>query len=122
MTIINPGLVLKLFDKPDEVRIMTKGRFEVVNLNGQTFGRATYEPGWKWSTHVGPERGARWCLVEHLVYVVAGSCSVAFRNGDEIHIGAGGLFYVPPVAHDSWVIGDIPYVSFHLLGAEGYAK
>jgi len=26
------------------------------------------------------------------------------------------------VPHDSWVIGDEPYVSLHFLGAEKYAK
>jgi hypothetical protein len=26
------------------------------------------------------------------------------------------------VPHDSWVVGDEPYVSLHLLGADEYAK
>jgi hypothetical protein len=30
------------------------------------------------------------------------------------------LFYIPP-GHDSWVVGDEPYVSLHFLGAEKYA-
>ena len=34
---------------------------------------------------------------------------------------AGDLFYIPPVPHDSWVVGDVPYVSLHFLGAEHYA-
>ncbi len=116
------GLILKRFDKPDEVRTMTKGRFELVKINGQLFGRATYQPGWRWSEHVGPERGMRWCLVEHLVYVIAGASVIAFQNGDEIQIPTGSLFYVPPVPHDSWVLGAVPYISLHLFGAEGYAK
>ena len=33
---------------------------------------------------------------------------------------SGDLFYVPP-GHDSWVVGDEPYVSLHFLGAEDYA-
>jgi hypothetical protein len=36
-------------------------------------------------------------------------------------LAAGTLFYIPPLAHDSWVIGNEPYVSLHLLGAEQYA-
>ena len=32
----------------------------------------------------------------------------------------GDFFYVPP-GHDSWVVGDEPYVSLHILGSEGYA-
>lgn len=120
MTEIN--LILKHFDKPDHVRTMTKGRFELVTVNGKTFGRATYEPGWKWSEHVGPERGTQWCDVEHLVYVISGASVIAFPNGEEVHMPAGSLFYVPPVPHDSWVSGDVPYTSLHLFGAEGYAK
>jgi len=27
-----------------------------------------------------------------------------------------------PVPHDSWVVGDRPYVSLHLLGADKYAR
>jgi hypothetical protein len=36
---------------------------------------------------------------------------------------AGDLFYTPPgpPGHDSWVIGDEPYVSLHFLGADHYA-
>ena len=29
---------------------------------------------------------------------------------------------IPPLPHDSWVVGDQPYVSLHFLGAEHYAK
>jgi hypothetical protein len=47
--------------------------------------------------------------------------TVAFDDGRVIQLRAGDLFYVPPVPHDSWVIGDQPYVSLHFLGAENYA-
>jgi hypothetical protein len=33
----------------------------------------------------------------------------------------GDLFEIAP-GHDSWVVGDQPYVSLHLLGASGYAR
>ena len=45
-------LTLKQFEKPDDVRDFEKGRFETVTLGGMTIGRATYQPGWKWSEHV----------------------------------------------------------------------
>jgi len=38
-----------------------------------------------------------------------------------VRAGPGGVFYVPP-GHDSWVIGDEPYVSLHFLGASDYSK
>jgi hypothetical protein len=52
------SVILKSFDASDEVRVMQKGKFELVHLGGITIGRATYEPGWKWSEHVGPSLGA----------------------------------------------------------------
>jgi hypothetical protein len=33
---------------------------------------------------------------------------------------AGDIFYIPP-GHDSWVIGDEPYISLHVMGAADYA-
>jgi hypothetical protein len=46
----------------------------------------------------------------------------ALVNGEEVELIPGKLFYIPPVAHDSWVIGDEPYVSLHFLGADQYTK
>ena len=39
---------------------------ELVTIAGTTLGRATYQPGWKWSVHVGPVVGTSRCTVEHL--------------------------------------------------------
>ena len=115
-------VVLKRFEEPDEVRHMEKGRFEIVRVGGMTIGRATYEPGWKWSIHVGPSVGATRCEVEHVGLVLSGSATAAFADGRIVELRAGELFYIPPVAHDSWVLGDDPYVSLHFLGAEHYAR
>ena len=41
-------------------------------------------------------------------------------DGREVVMRAGDFFYVPP-GHDSWVVGDEPYVSLHILGSEAYA-
>ncbi len=112
------AVILKSFDAPDEVRVMEKGRFEIVHLGGITIGRATYEAGWKWSEHVGPSVGATRCNVEHVGLVLSGAATAAFDDGRVVELRAGELFYIPPVPHDSWVIGDQPYVSLHFLGAE----
>ncbi|HJR63666.1 MAG TPA: cupin domain-containing protein [Gemmatimonadaceae bacterium] len=115
-------VLLKRFDAPDEVREMVKGRFEIVRLGGVTIGRATYEPGWRWSQHVGLPLGATRCTVAHVGLVLAGAATAAFDDGTVIELRAGELFYIPPTPHDSWVIGDEPYVSLHFLGADRYAK
>jgi hypothetical protein len=115
-------LVLRRFEDPDEVREMDKGRFELVRIGGLTIGRATYEPGWKWSENVGPSLGLQRCSVEHVGLVLAGTATAAFEDGTVKELTAGMLFYIPPLPHDSWVVGDEPYVSLHFLGAEKYAK
>jgi quercetin dioxygenase-like cupin family protein len=114
-------VILRRFDSPDEVREMIKGRFEVVRIGGLTIGRATYEPGWKWSQHVGPGVGADRCSVEHVGLVLAGVATVALADR-VVEMRPGDLFYVPPEPHDSWVVGDEPYVSIHFLGADHYAS
>jgi hypothetical protein len=115
-------VILKRFESPDETRTLVKGKFEIVRLGGMTIGRATYEPGWKWSEHVGPGVGASRCSVEHVGIVVSGSATAAFDDGTIIEMKAGDLFYIPPTPHDSWVVGNNPYVSLHFLGADAYAK
>jgi hypothetical protein len=114
-------VILKRFAQPDEVRKMTRGRFELVRIGGMTIGRATYDPGWKWSEHVGPTLGQTRCNVEHVGLVLSGAATAAFEDGRVVELRTGDLFYIPPVPHDSWVLGDVPYVSLHFLGAEHYA-
>ena len=114
-------VVLKRFESPDETRVFEKGKFEIVNIGGVTIGRATYEPGWNWSEHVGEAMGLKSCSVEHVGMVVSGSATAAMDDGRVIEMHAGELFYIPP-GHDSWVVGSEPYVSLHFMGAGDYAR
>ena len=116
------SVTLKRFDTPDETRTLVKGKFEVIHVGGMTLGRATYEPGWKWSEHVGPSVGASRCTVEHVGLVLSGTATAAFDDGTVIELRAGQVFHIPAVPHDSWVIGNEPYVSLHFLGADRYAR
>ena len=111
----------KRFERDGDVRVFTKGRFEVVQIGGLTIVRATNEPGWRWSEDVGPTVGAARCTVEHVGLVVSGSVAVAFDDDRVLTLNAGELFHIPAIPHDSWVVGDQPYVSLHFLGAEHYA-
>jgi len=119
---VTSAVTLKRFDTPDEVRLFEKGRLELVHVGSMVVGRATYQPGWRWSLHVGPVVGATHCTVEHVGLVVSGVATVAFDDGRVIELKEGVLFHVPAVPHDSWVVGDRPYVSLHFLGADRYAK
>ncbi|HTS07022.1 MAG TPA: cupin domain-containing protein [Candidatus Eisenbacteria bacterium] len=119
----NVDVILKRFDHPDEIRTFEKGKFEVVHIGGMSIGRATYQPGWKWSLHVGPTVGASRCNVEHVGLVLSGAATAAMDDGTIHELREGNLFYIPPgpPGHDSWVIGDKPYVSLHFLGVQQYA-
>ncbi len=114
------GLELVSLDAPTEVRTFEKGTFELYHVGPMTLGRATYEPGWRWSTHVGAKTGETSCQVEHVGLVLSGQAMAAMDDGTERVMRAGEFFYVPP-GHDSWVVGDEPYVSLHIMGSEGYA-
>jgi hypothetical protein len=105
--------VLKGFEEPDDIRTFERGKFELVRIGGKTIGRATYEPGWKWSVHVGPSLGAPRCNVEHVGLVLSSCATAAMEDGTIHELRAGMLFYIPPgpPGHDSWVVGDVPYVS-----------
>ena len=118
---MDTDVILKRFEQPDEVRVLKLGRFEIVRLGGMTIGRATYAPGWRWSEHVGRDVGQSRCHVEHVGFVVSGTATAAFADGRVVELKTGNLFYIPPEPHDSWVVGDDPYVSLHFMGAEHYA-
>ena len=113
-------LQLIALDDPLETREFEKGRFELYRVGPMTIGRATYEPGWRWRDHVGAANGELWCEVEHVGLVISGRAMAAMRDGEERVMEPGQLFYVPP-GHDSWVVGDEPYVSLHVMGSEDYA-
>src|SRR2546423_15288621 len=93
-------VILRRFEKPDEVREFTRGRFELVQIGGMTIGRATYQPGWKWTTDVGPNLSATRCNVEHLGKVLEGRATVSFDDGKVWELKPGSISYVPPDTHD----------------------
>jgi quercetin dioxygenase-like cupin family protein len=113
-------VVLKRFDAPDETRSFEKGTFQVVHVGGMTIGRAAYAPGWKWSTHVGSLVGTSTCQVTHVGMVLSGRAAIAMEDGTRYDLAPGDVFAIAP-GHDSWVIGEEPYVSLHFLGADDYA-
>jgi uncharacterized RmlC-like cupin family protein len=115
-------VILKRFESPDETRTFAKGRFDIVRIGGMTIGKASYEPGWKWSEHVAEATGTKLCEVEHVGMVISGKAVAALGDDNIIELTPGTLFYIPPVPHDSWVVGDEPYVSLHFLGADQYTK
>lgn len=115
-----PIATVRRFDAPDEHRTFPLGRFDLVTIGATTVGRAEYEPGWRWSEHVGAALGKRSCDVSHVGLVLSGRNRIEMDDGRVIEVGPGDLFEIGP-GHDSVVVGDEPYVSVHLLGGEAYA-
>ena len=52
--------------------------------------------------------------------VISGRATAAMDDGRIFEMKPGDVFYIEP-GHDSWVIGDEPYVSLHMMGAADYA-
>jgi hypothetical protein len=112
--------IIRTFTDPDEHREFPLGRFDLVDIGGMTVGRAEYEPGWRWSEHVGAAMGQAICEVAHLGLVLSGRNRIEMTDGRVVEVGPGDLFEIGP-GHDSVVVGDEPYVSIHFLGADQYA-
>jgi class 3 adenylate cyclase/quercetin dioxygenase-like cupin family protein len=111
----------KRFDRPDEVRSVDKARIELVELGELAVGRTVFEPGWRWSEHVKPIVGGESCQEHHIGYAVSGHLYVEMTDGASLEVIGGDAFEIPP-GHDSWVVGDEPWVSIDWAGRRLFAK
>jgi hypothetical protein len=107
--------------QPDETRTFDKGKLELVTVGDVTFGRATFQPGWKWSTCVKPVMKTKSCEAPHLNYHISGRLHVLMDDGTEDEFGPGDVSRLPP-GHDAWVVGDEPVVVIDITGMGEYAK
>ena len=89
-------------------------------MGDATLGRATYQRSWRWTLRLGRVIDARFGIA-NLGYVVMGCGATAIDDGRNLELTARSLFCVPAIPHDSWVIGNEPYVSLHLLSESHYA-
>lgn len=110
------GVIIKSLEHPDESRTPSeRGRIDLVTLDHTTVGRATFQPGWRWSEDVKPVAGTELCEVTHTGYVVSGREGVRMADGTEVELGPGDAFVIGP-GHDAWVIGDEPCVTLDFSG------
>ncbi len=112
---------LKSFSKPEEVRSFPKGKVEIVKVGGAVIGRATFEPGWRWSTSVQPLAKTKSCEAPHFQYQVAGTIEVVMDDGTKLTSRAGDVSLLPS-GHDAWVVGNEPAVIVDFQGMVDYAK
>lgn len=112
----------KNIDSPDEERVFEKGKVQMISLGDVIFGRATFEPGWRWSECVKPIAQTESCQFHHKTFVLAGRLHVQHNDGSEAEAGPGDLMVIPP-GHDAWVVGDETFVSIDFDEAtKDYAK
>jgi len=97
------------------------GFLEFINTDSGPVGRATFEPGWKWSEHIKPIAGTDSCMVAHTGYFVSGRMKVVMDDGAEMEYGPGDLMIASP-GHDAWILGDEPCVVIDWQGMADYAK
>jgi quercetin dioxygenase-like cupin family protein len=114
-----PGLIRINLDAPEEIRTFEAGRgqLNLVNLAAGPVGRATFQPGWRWSEHVKPIAGTDSCQAAHTCYFIAGRMTVAMDDGEQADYGPGDFAIMPP--HDAWTVGDEPCI---VIDWQGFAK
>jgi hypothetical protein len=112
---------MRSFGKPDEIREFPKGRLELIKIGGATIGRATFQPGWRWSTSVQPLAKTKSCEAPHFQYHVSGTLKILMDDGTEIECHPGDVSLLPS-GHDAWVIGNEPAVVVDFQGMIDYAK
>lgn len=117
------GMIRMSFDSPEEVRPFQdgKGQLELLNLEGGPVGRATFQPGWKWSEHIKPIAGTDSCQAAHLGYVISGRMKIVMDDGQQEEFGPGDVMVCPP-GHDAWIVGDETCVVVDWQGFSDYAK
>ena len=112
---------LKSLNSPDEVRKFDKGKVELVKLGGAMVGRASFEPGWKWSTCVKPLAGTNSCQAAHYGVQLSGTLTTKMDDGTEYTSKAGDVMIIPG-GHDAWVVGNETVVLVDFQGMVDYAK
>jgi hypothetical protein len=114
-------LEVKSFRYPDEVRTFDKGKLELIEVGGALIGRATLQPGWKWSESVKPLAKTESCEAPHFQYHASGTIRIKMDDGTERDVKAGEVSLVP-TGHDAWVLGKEPVVLIDFQGMADYAK
>jgi hypothetical protein len=77
----------KNLNSPEETREFDKGKLEIVTLAGVIFGRATFQPGWKWSTSIKPIAKTNSCQSSHTQHIISGRMMVKMDDGKQVEFG-----------------------------------
>ncbi|MDI2125761.1 cupin domain-containing protein [Yinghuangia seranimata] len=110
-------LAVRSLSKAEDSRDFPHGHIDVVKL-GVEFGRATFEPGWRWSQDIGPIAGTKSCQFHHYGFVQQGRFHIRMDDGTEADLAAGDMFECD-AGHDAWVVGDETAIVYDFAGNIG---
>lgn len=108
------NLERKSFSQPDRELSRPGSHGDMLDLEGMTVGRYTYEVGWRWADTIGPELGMDMCAVEHFGYVLGGRLRVRHEDGSLTEVGPGDVYRIGP-RHLGEVVGDDPFETVEFM-------
>lgn len=84
------GIVIENPGTAGHARIFMDGRTRsYADLQTAVIGFGTYQPGWQWSLHAGPQVGKD--SENHIGYVLSGRMMVKDPSGNEAEIDRAGI-------------------------------
>jgi len=110
-----PAIQRKNLGEPDETREPPLAHTTLTRVGTHTIGHGVLQPGWRFSTHMGPLMGTTLCPIHHLQLLQSGRMGVQMADGESIELVPGDVIDIPP-GHDAWVIGDEPLVVLDIAG------
>jgi hypothetical protein len=115
------SIMKRNLEAPEEIRRFPGGKVELVTMGDMTFGKGTFQPGWKWSESLKPIVHTESCQAPHTQFHISGRLRVKMDDGTEVEFGPGDVGIVPP-GHDAWVVGNTPVVVIDFTGLTHYAE
>lgn len=115
-----PGIVKGNPSTAENTRVFMDGSTRShAALRTAAIGFGTYQPGWRWSLHAGPQRGED--SENHIGYIISGRMMVKDPSGNEAAIESGCAFEIV-AGSDAWVIGDEPCIALDFIPISDYSK
>jgi class 3 adenylate cyclase len=115
------GPLLRSLRSPDDLFQADGIEERSVQVGEQTIGRASAQPGWRWSVNVQPLVGTPSCAMRHVGICLGGRMHVRLDDGREMEVGTDDVFDIP-AGHDAWVVGDEPVETVEIAGIYGFGR
>ena len=115
-----PSIVKRNPSTAGNTRIFIDGSTRsYADLRTAVIGFGTYQPGWRWSLHAGPQVGKD--SENHIGYIISGRMMVKDPSGNEVEIERGYAFEITQ-GSDAWVIGDEPCIALDFIPKNDHSK